>query len=388
MAQIKPGCQRGLTLIELLIAMTIGLVLLAGVVTVMIGSKNHFYSEEEMSYIQENGRFAIDQLGYDIRMAGYFGCSVLGELTNTLEGSDAESWLSSNGIKGFEYSEKDDADFPDGLSDLVLAGTDVVVINRGEQDDSLIVTEHKPTSATIDLASGSDAIVAGDILVLVNPDCSHAAIFQMSGPNSSNPDHINHNTGNTVSPGNCRKALSDADGKAYACGDSNEPANNGVEGFEFQPGSSLMKFNSSAYFIGTSTITGLPTLYRSAVTRSGSTASSVNEELISGVENMQILYGLDTSTDMDGVVDQYVRATSITQDEASGGVYTAWDRVITVRLDLVMRSARPVYPENTEVNLGVDLDNDNAVDDDVYNDRFMRQKFSTTFRIRNRGIGL
>jgi type IV pilus assembly protein PilW len=63
--------QRGFSLVELMIAMVIGLVLMMGVVDVMVSSKETFQTNEDISRIQENGRYALAVLVRDVRMAGY-----------------------------------------------------------------------------------------------------------------------------------------------------------------------------------------------------------------------------------------------------------------------------------------------------------------------------
>tara|TARA_Y100001934_G_C12371255_1_gene786448 strand:+ start:1549 stop:2307 length:759 start_codon:yes stop_codon:yes gene_type:complete len=63
--------QLGFSLVELMIAMVLGLLLLAGVVNVQISSKETFQTSDDLSRVQENGRFALDILASDIRMAGY-----------------------------------------------------------------------------------------------------------------------------------------------------------------------------------------------------------------------------------------------------------------------------------------------------------------------------
>lgn len=375
---------QGLTLIELLIAMVLSLFLMGGVIAVLLDSKDHFFMAEETSYIQENARFAVDQISYDLRMAGYFGCSVGGELTNTLNGSNDASGgsYSSNGIKGFEYSERGDVDFPADLKTTaspviaLLAGTDVVVLNRGEQNDALAVTSHTPPSATVHL-SVSHNMEVGDILVMASPNCGNMSIFQMTGPTSPNPSHINHSKNNSMNPGNCKKALSTTTGKGYTCGTASEPGNSDT-GVSFPPGSALMKFSSQAYFISTSEVTGLPTLFRMKLATVGGEAANEVEELVSGVEDMEIVYGVDTDATPDNLVNRYYSANEITADLATTGSYLAWDRVLTARVTLILRSNTPVFPGNTAVNLGEGF---------TYNDRYMRQKVSSTVRIRNRGLG-
>ncbi len=61
----------GFALIELLIAMVLGLLLMTGAIQVMLSSKQTFRANEDISRIQENGRFALDVLIRDVRMAGF-----------------------------------------------------------------------------------------------------------------------------------------------------------------------------------------------------------------------------------------------------------------------------------------------------------------------------
>jgi len=66
--------QTGLSLIEIMISLLIGAFLLGGVLQIFIGSKQTYRMQQNMSRLQENGRFAMDFLAKDIRMAGYRAC--------------------------------------------------------------------------------------------------------------------------------------------------------------------------------------------------------------------------------------------------------------------------------------------------------------------------
>jgi type IV pilus assembly protein PilW len=63
----------GVTLIELMVALAIGSFLLLGAVTVFVQSRMTFRVTESVSRLQENARFAVDMLEPDVRMAWYFG---------------------------------------------------------------------------------------------------------------------------------------------------------------------------------------------------------------------------------------------------------------------------------------------------------------------------
>lgn len=70
-----PECaQRGLTLIELMIAMLLGVFLIGGVLQIFVSTKQTYRMQENLARLQENGRFAMNFLERDIRMAGYRSC--------------------------------------------------------------------------------------------------------------------------------------------------------------------------------------------------------------------------------------------------------------------------------------------------------------------------
>jgi type IV pilus assembly protein PilW len=63
--------QGGVSLVELMVAMTIGLILLTAIGSIFLSSKQTARVGDNLSRMQENGRFAIDLLGKNIRVAGY-----------------------------------------------------------------------------------------------------------------------------------------------------------------------------------------------------------------------------------------------------------------------------------------------------------------------------
>ena len=62
---------RGLTLIELMIAIALGLILVAVVIQVYVGSKATYNKQEDLSRLQENGRVALDVIGRAVRISGF-----------------------------------------------------------------------------------------------------------------------------------------------------------------------------------------------------------------------------------------------------------------------------------------------------------------------------
>ena len=63
--------QRGLSIVELMIALLLGLILLGGVIQVFLSSRQTYSANEAMSRMQENGRFALEFIARSARLAGY-----------------------------------------------------------------------------------------------------------------------------------------------------------------------------------------------------------------------------------------------------------------------------------------------------------------------------
>ena len=73
-ARLAAKSMQGLSLIELLIAMVLGLTLAAGVMQIYVGSSATERDQDARLRMQENGRFALNFLANELRMAGYLGC--------------------------------------------------------------------------------------------------------------------------------------------------------------------------------------------------------------------------------------------------------------------------------------------------------------------------
>src|SRR6266853_2250292 len=88
------GRAAGLTLVELLVAMTIGLVLIVGATQVYVDSSKSYAVNETTARLQENARYALSVLEPDIRMSGYWGLTnVSDRITGEAQPTDAQSAL-------------------------------------------------------------------------------------------------------------------------------------------------------------------------------------------------------------------------------------------------------------------------------------------------------
>ena len=68
--------QLGLSLIELMVALVIGLLLLGGLIQIYLSNKQSYNAQEQLARMQESGRFAMDLITRDLRRAGYWGGNV------------------------------------------------------------------------------------------------------------------------------------------------------------------------------------------------------------------------------------------------------------------------------------------------------------------------
>lgn len=63
--------QKGMSIVELLVAMALGLLLLGGILQVFLSSRQTYSANEAMGRMQENGRFALEFIARSARLAGY-----------------------------------------------------------------------------------------------------------------------------------------------------------------------------------------------------------------------------------------------------------------------------------------------------------------------------
>lgn len=80
--------QQGMTLIEILIAMVLGSFLLGGVYKIFLGSNQNYRLQENLSRIQESGRFAMEFISRDVRMADFRGCYTTGSVAGAISGTE------------------------------------------------------------------------------------------------------------------------------------------------------------------------------------------------------------------------------------------------------------------------------------------------------------
>lgn len=359
MRKPKMQKQNGLSLVELMIGITLGLILLTGVMQVFLSSKNVFTSQQALSRIQESGRMAIEFLSRDIRMAGFMGCASRTEaitITNTLKNANTVPFNFGSGIQGYSQDA-----FPitgSGITQTILPNTDVVVArfakNTGvyvtENNDSAQVFVNKDSSLNVGKCKDNSDPISGlckeDIVVIT--DCEKAVVFQVtevsSGSGASDKVNVKHADAGLV-PGNAIAAWG---------GNSDKQRT-------FNAGAQLMSVSSTTYFIANG-VSGRPSLWQNV--------NGVSLELLEGIDDMHITYGVDTEVEQDFIPNEYKLAKDVAD----------WERVIAVRLEVLVSSIDDgVTPDHQVYTFPTD-----ASAATTATDKRLRQVFTSTIAIRNR----
>jgi type IV pilus assembly protein PilW len=368
--------QRGVSLIELMVAMLLGLLLMGAVLQFYLANKASFVNQEQNAYLQESGRYALGDIARTTRMAGLSGCSsrpIPGKpltVINHLNGGDYAYALFASGVRGFEANGTGPADAEYEITDsspapsatasdwtpaLPATGRNELVGDVVAGNDVLVVTLSSPpvplvdpfTDATSFKASSPNDLQRYDIAVVSN--CQQAEIFQITNlTTTSGRANVVGSAGGAV-PGNAG------------------PISNTGPTRDFRAGSEISALRTYVYYVGVGA-GGQPALFRSRLAIQDTNENRLlAEELVSGVESMQLTYGIDG--DEDFVVNSYVPADEVTD----------WLQVRAVRVALLLRSPDEFLPSEDGTLYTVA-----GSDIDPVDDRRQRRVFETTIALRNR----
>jgi type IV pilus assembly protein PilW len=362
--------QIGVTLIELMIAMVLALLLMAGVIQIFISNRTAYAFNESLSWIQESGRFSMDHIANHTRMAGYVGClsninvrNNLGGVANPLR-DDLVNGLRGHDFNGTGAGQQFNAAavnpaplanpaawtpaLPADLSvpARVIPGSDVLVVRYVAGNSNSLVAPFS-TSAQLSIVPPHN-FQSGEILVVT--DCQKVSIFQLTGIQTvAGVDNLLHAAGGFV-PGN---------------GTAVWPPQQ-----SYGLGSEVARMEAVVFYVGQGQ-NNSPSLFQLRLQRTDATTSQFQpEELIEGIDTMQVRYGVDTDN------DQQVNAwqTADVVDAAN-----TWASVLSVEVTLLARGQEEYGSEIDTVVYNAGGMQFNPVDD-----RHLRQVFSTTIGLRNR----
>ncbi|VUD52907.1 hypothetical protein TDB9533_01727 [Thalassocella blandensis] len=329
--------QKGLSLIELMVSLVIGLVLMTGVVEVFISSKGTFTTQNAMSRVQEVGRLAIDFMAKDIRQAGYAGCITRGEM-EIVDGLDASAssdyrYSFVNAIRGYDADTAENTlNVTDGLTGIeVKANTDALFVSSAGAS-SLSLSQSTGSTNTVKANGAVSGGCVGDVCegdIVVLSDCVQARRFQVTG-------------------------LTENSGKVDVKYDDSSatPGNNTASwGQEFDTGSQIIRTTNMLYFIADNEF-GEPSLYQKV-------GDDLPIVLLEGVQDMKLTYSSNGGA--------YVEDSAVTN----------WNAVTSVNVELLVRSPVDNVIEDSQPYTFAGTTTTPA-------DRRIRQTFNSTIAIRNR----
>ncbi len=335
--------QQGLGLVEIMISLALSLGVLAGIYTVFTSTRASYQLQSALSQLQESTRFSAQRLIRDIRQAGYLGCATNRDtVKNNLNGA-ATSQLSNFNVAVMGYTA---TSLPPSLGiSGVVPNTDVISIHTTGARTGLIADIPSRDAPDFRIsAAAAQALQPGDIVLL--GDCRRATIVQITSINGSpcgarasrygrGGASLAHDIGTCV-PGNATSTLA----RAYRA-----------------ESTFVQQLKTVTYFIRKDAASGRPALWVK-------TGSGTAQELVKGVDNMQVRYGLDNTSG-------YLSASMIAP--------SAWANVTSVELSLLFESDHAIpnaEPTRIYSLLGTSLS--------PFNDRRLRKAITFSVAIRNR----
>jgi type IV pilus assembly protein PilW len=319
---------RGFSLVELMVAITLALIVTAGVISVFVGSRSAFEATSGTAALTDGGRFALNFISTSLRSAGYMSCTTAPNIQGILNaGPTALPFTFNTAIGGYEAvntgigqayvaapapvaADGNNGDWVTSPS-APAAGLDAALTGLPAQNNDVLVVRSTLRSAqsvyVSAIVDGANSFTVNNSGALQNnqlaviSDCAKGIVFQITGlgPIGANAV-ISHIVAG--SPGNATAIFP----------------------VSFSPGAQVTPVNTVVYFIGPGADTD-SSLWSYDLNATGAFTAS---ELVPDIEAMQILYGVDT-TPPTQTVSAYVTADQVTD----------FNTVLSVKVALLAASA-------------------------------------------------
>ena len=363
------SAQRGVSLVELMIAITIGMIVTLGVVTMFSNASDNYREIQKAGQQIENGRYAMELISQDLRNAGYYGdytappapaSATLPDPCAVPTAATAATFWNAAWVYPVQaYDSPGTSPLSCIASGNFVPGTDIVVVRRA---DSNPLGRPAATPAKNDLylqANTTDAEIRLGKGEEVNtnekgPDGEAATVLKKLTPTTTTAADIRklHVHIYFVSPCNIPASGSTCSG---ASDDGGRPT---------------------------------PTLKRIELVGGASAASLRTVPLVQGVENLQVDFGLDeiptviaeaTGQIGDGSPDRYVSApTAAALPATIPATVSNWQNAVTASIYVLARNTEPTngYTDSKTYTLGL-------AGDVTPGGSFRRHLFSSVARINN-----
>lgn len=277
---VNPVRWRGASLVELMVALTVGLLLLAGMATVFVQSSGSQRDLEQSSQQIENGRYALKILRESLWQAGFYG-----EIPAAIAVPSAvpnpclalASW---------------DATYKADILQIPVQGYDTSC-------DSLLTSR----------VASTGVLVARHASTTTTPCCGTTSkMYIQPSRCSSDASPYVVNLGEATATNFVLKKRAGSDTGTACTGGSAD----------------LREMLVYLYYVGTSN--GVPTLMRRKL------GDAASEPMVEGIENLQVRFGIDTSSPSDGAPDTWSDCATCTATE--------WSNVVAVKLYVLARNLK------------------------------------------------
>lgn len=308
MRNAGPRAMRGVTLIELMVALVLGLVVAGAAMAVFLVNRQTYLATENIGRLQENARTAFELMAQDIRAAGMIPCS--NEISTTAQSLNnvvaSTEWWTAHGTGATPAQQWETTSFlgysnANGDALQLIAAIPPAVVPT-------VVTD-APAAGTLpmDLKVNSvDGIDAGDLLLVCDYGSStpkrspQGALFQATSAAGTTI-----NISETGSPGNAAGGVS-----MFKFDAPQEPQPNGV----------VSKLRPTRWYIGNNTRGG-KSLFRSRLVNDSGALSIAEDEIVANADDMDLAYLVSGGT-------SYVAAAAVPA--------ASWSKVVAVRIQLHM----------------------------------------------------
>lgn len=312
----SPSSMHGLSLIELMIAMLLGLLVVGAAIGIFITNRQTYVATESLGRVQENVRTAFELMARDVREASGNPCNseanmAMVNVVNTPSASWWKNWgggSNASALQGFGGNTAF-ADRAFGTTSAArVVNTDALVALSGG-GRVVAVTAHAPASSSFTVATSDHGYQPGDLLLVCGPNSEPdgivrlGAIFGMTGVGGAT------NIGHAAGAGPVGNATS----------------NLGLvptTPFTFGPNAVITRLHATRWYIGVNARGGR-SLYQGVLTNGGAVT---DQEVVEGVQDMTLTYLVRGD-------DAYVNAA---------GVGTRWTDVVAVNVSVTMEGSERV----------------------------------------------
>lgn len=302
---------RGVTLVEMMVAMALGLFLVGVMGMIFLGSKGTFQAQNHVSRLQESARFTVDTIAGDLRMSGFRGCRGTGATTPVANFLNTPTGFLYNFASGIWASHHTGTTWAPALDTAISSPAlvpapnsagDVLTVRRTTGPGWALTAEMASPTAPLSVTP-TGRITARDLLLV--SDCAGSAVFQATNASPGLTGSIEHSASVTATPGMASNSL----------------------GRAFLQDAMVHRLTTVTYYLAPSARTGKTTQRALwSYTTPVYDGTPQPQELVTGVEGFRVTLGLDSNGD--GAADAYVLPADVAD----------WTQVVTAQTELLLAS--------------------------------------------------